>query len=131
MIWQQRSKIKSFAVSTMVLRSVSLLIVFGGAVPVVDAWWNSVPSAAKAGNRFSVPSVLSANCGEPLSTPPVSDLKVFLNLDCLVKANLFSSLSSTEAYEKQVEGESCGGFCDVVRVPLSRKNRINRTTTMR
>jgi NLI interacting factor-like phosphatase len=97
----------------MVLRTVSLLIIVGGASPVVGAWWNSVSSAAEVGTRFSVPSVSSANGGEPLSTP-VSDLKVFLNLDCLVKANLFTSLSSAEAYEKQVEGQSCG----VVRVPL-------------
>jgi NLI interacting factor-like phosphatase len=88
--------IKPFAVFTMAFRAVSLLILFGGASPAAAAWRNS---RSTVGN-------------------PSSDLKVFLNLECLVKAKLFTSLSSTEDYENQLEDRARAGFCDFVRVPL-------------
>jgi NLI interacting factor-like phosphatase len=80
----------------MAFRAVTLLILFGGASPAAAAWWGSLSSVGK----------------------PSSNLKVFLNLDCLVKAEVFPSLSSTEDYEKRLEDRSRAGFCDFVRVPL-------------
>jgi NLI interacting factor-like phosphatase len=80
----------------MAFRAVTLLILFGGASPAAAAWWNSLSSVGK----------------------PSSNLKVFLNLECLVKAELFTSLSSTEDYEKRLHDRSQAGCCDFVRVPL-------------
>jgi NLI interacting factor-like phosphatase len=98
--------IKSFAVvepqnckmttETKLTMTSPLLILFGGASPAAAAWWNSRSTVSK----------------------PASDLKVFLNLECLVKAKLFTSLSSAEDYEKQLYDRSQAGYCDFVRVPL-------------
>jgi NLI interacting factor-like phosphatase len=80
----------------MTFRAVSLLNLFGRASPAASTWWNSLSTVGK----------------------PSSNLKVFLNLDCLVKAKLLTSLSSTEEYEKHLDDRSRAGFCDFVRVPL-------------
>jgi NLI interacting factor-like phosphatase len=74
-------------------------------------------------DKFPEPAVsgtlLSANGTNVYAKPPVSDLKVFVNFDCLAKTSLFTSLAATKAFEYQLDQRSKhGGFCDYVRVPL-------------
>jgi NLI interacting factor-like phosphatase len=78
------------------------------------------PFSKSSGDPAPEPSVSGMLVSTPIDVkPPVSDLKVFLNFNCMAKTSLFTSLAATKAFEYQLDWRSQhGGFCDYVRVPL-------------